>query len=224
MYKTIHDLYVSSEFKKLRSTLMNERTSSLDGVLYCEYCHKPITRAYDCIAHHKIEVTMANLHDMDITLNPDNIMLIHHHCHNVIHKRFGRIIRKVYMVWGAPRSGKTTYVESVKDIGDVVVDIDKIWQSIGDEELIKPNALKPIMFAVRDKLYECILMRMGAWSNAYIITTRPDERLADKLGAELVYIPSDREACLSRCKTKTWENYVNEWFDNPPVIDKNNFL
>ena len=216
MYRTIHDLYVSKEFKILRESLMNERASSEDGVLYCEYCHKAIVKPYDCIAHHKTEVTMGNLHDVSVTLNGDNIMLVHHHCHNVIHKRFGRIIRKVYIIWGAPRAGKTTYVDEVKEIGDIVVDMDSIWQCIGDHELIKPNSLKPVVFALRDKLYESILMRLGSWENAYIITTRPDERLADKLGAELIYIPSERETCLERCKNDEWVQYVNEWFDNPP--------
>lgn len=217
-YRTIHDLYVSADFRKLREMLMNERASSRDGVLYCEHCGKPIVQGYDCIAHHAIEVTAGNLNDMSVTLNPENIMLVHARCHNVIHKRFGRVIRKVYMIWGAPRAGKTTYVREVKNPDDIVVDMDRIWECIGDDGLEKPSALKPVVFAMRDKLYETILMRLGSWSNAYIITTRPDMRLADKLGAELVFIPSDRETCLSRCANEAWIGYVNDWFDNPPVV------
>lgn len=215
---TIHDLYISSDFRKLRELLMNERASSEDCVLYCEHCHKPIVLPYDCIAHHKIEVTLSNLHDASVTLNPDNIMLVHHKCHNEIHKRFGRLIRKVYMVWGAPRAGKTTYVDEVKEHGDIVVDMDAIWQCTGDDGLDKPNALKPVVFAVRDALYQCILTRLGSWENAYIITTRPDARLADKLGAEFIYIPSTREECLERCNNARWMVYVNDWFDNPPSM------
>ena len=223
MYNTIHDLYVSSDFKKLRQILMNERADHNSGLLLCEYCNKPIIRPYDCIAHHKIEVTTANLNDMSITLNPDNIMLVHHSCHNKIHKRFGRIIRKVYCVYGAPRAGKTTYVNAVKDNSDLVIDLDSIWQCIGDEKLTKPDELKQVMFKVRDSLYECVLMRIGAWSNAYIITTKPDMRLIDKLGAELIYISADKETCLSRCVNDEWKQYVNAWFDNPPVIAQNVF-
>lgn len=220
MFNTIHDLYVSSDFKKLRSLLMHERVSVNDGILYCEYCHKPIVQSYDCIAHHKTEVTMGNLNDMAITLNPDNIMLVHHACHNEIHRRFGRIIRKVYMVWGAPRAGKTSYVHEAMDIGDMVVDIDSIWECLTTQDYkLKPPALKPVVFAMRDKLYECILTRLGSWNNAYIITTRPDMRVADKLGAELIYIPSDREACLERCNGDImWMKFVNDWFDNPPAV------
>lgn len=217
MFRTIHDLYVSPDFRKLREGLMNERTSSEDGVLYCAHCHKPIVQKYDCIAHHVIEVTTGNLNDMSVTLNPENIQLVHHRCHNEIHRRFGRIIRKVYMVWGAPRAGKTTYVESVKDTGDMVVDIDAIWKSIGDGELEKPNALKPVVFSLRDAMYDAVLKRLGSWGNAYIITTRPDMRLCDKLGAELVYIPAEREECIQRCTTEAWRSYVEAWFDHPPL-------
>lgn len=216
MFRTIHDLYVSPEFKKLRASLMNERVDE-QGLLLCEHCHKPIVRPYDCIAHHKVEVRISNLHDASITLNPENIMLVHHKCHNKIHNRFGRVVRKVYMVWGAPRCGKTTYVEDIKGKNDLVVDLDAIWQSIGDIDLEKPNSLKPIVFAMRDKLYELILMRAGTWDNAYIITTRPETRLVDKLGAELIYIPATREECLERCDKTQWINYVNEWFNNPPL-------
>lgn len=223
MLNTIHDLYVSSDFKKLRSLLMHERVSVNDDILYCEYCHKPIVLPYDCIAHHKKEVTTANLNDISVTLNPDNIMLVHHACHNKIHKRFGRIIRKVYMIWGAPRSGKTSYVESVRDRGDLIIDLDSIWQCIGDKELDKPNELKAVMFKMRDELYQCVLTRVGTWSNAYIITTKPDIRLADRLGAELIYIPADRDSCLKRCVKDEWIKYVNDWFDNPPVIAENYF-
>ena len=219
---TIHDLYVSPEFKKLRALLMNERVDG-QGLLMCEYCHKPIVLPYDCIAHHKTEVTMANLHDASVTLNPENIMLVHHKCHNRIHKRFGRVIRKVYMVWGAPRSGKTTYVDGIKERSDLVIDLDEIWKSIGDKVLDKPNELKPVVFKVRDSLYESVLMRVGSWENAYIITTRPDVRVADKLGAELIFIPSERERCLERCDNNAWRGYVNDWFDNPPIVSENLF-
>lgn len=215
-YGTIHDLYVSKEFRSLRLQLMHERTAG-DGMLYCEHCRRPIVEPYDCIAHHKVEVTMGNLWDMDVTLNPDNIALVHHRCHNEIHRRFGRIIRKVYMVWGAPRAGKTTYVAQVRDEGDMVVDIDSIWRCLGDDALAKPDALKPVVFSIRDAMYQAILTRMGRWANAYVITTRPDRRLADRMGAEMIYIPADRETCLARCKNAIWGRFVNDWFDHPPV-------
>ena len=43
----------------------------------CEHCGKPIVKKYDAIGHHKIELTEENVEDANISLNPDNIMLVH---------------------------------------------------------------------------------------------------------------------------------------------------
>lgn len=214
MLTTIHDLYVSSEFKALRLVLMNERVSD-DGLLRCEHCHKPIIKPYDCIAHHKKEVTTANLNDVNITLNPDNIALVHHACHNAIHNRFGRIIRKVYCVYGSSRAGKSTYVDSIKNDGDLIVDLDKIWFAIGGRNSLLNN----VAFGVRDYLYQCILNRLGKWNNAYIVTTRPDKRVMDRLGAEYIFIDTPEDVCLSRATTDEQRKWITEWFSNPPIID-----
>lgn len=221
---TIHDLYVSQDFRRVREVLMLERVGT-DGYLRCEYCGKPILRPYDCIAHHRKEVTAANLHNVDITLNADNIMLVHHQCHNKIHNRFGRIIRKVYCVYGAPRSGKTTYVESVANAGDLIMDIDRLWMAVSGLEFgHKPKELNAVVFGLRDRLYEDIIMRNGKWQNAYVITTRPDQRLLDRMGAETIYIPATEEECLARTEgmgelTYQYSRFIADWFANPPSIN-----
>lgn len=213
MFNTIHDLYVSQSFRTLRQVLMGERVGS-DGYLRCEHCGEPIVSAYDCIAHHKIEVTTGNLNDINITLNPDNIMLVHHRCHNEIHNRFGRIIRKVYCVYGASRAGKSTYVESVREAGDLLIDLDRIWDCIGGRN----SALNSVAFGVRDYLYQCILTRLGKWNNAYIVTTKPDKRVMDKLGAEYILIDTPKDVCLSRATTEEQRQWIEDWFNNPPLV------
>jgi len=40
----------------------------------------------------------------------------------------------VYIVWGSPASGKTTYVKKHMEGGDLVVDLDLIKQSISMKE------------------------------------------------------------------------------------------
>ena len=213
MYGTIHDLYVSPEFKKLRTFLMLERTGD-DGHLRCEYCHKPIVKAYDCIAHHKKEVTTGNLNDVDVTLNSDNIMLVHHRCHNEIHNRFGRIIRKVYCVYGPSRAGKSTYVDGIIEQGDLLIDLDRIWECIGG----RSRVLNPVAFSMRDHLYQCVLNRLGNWPNAYIVTTRPDKRVMDRLGAEYILIDTPKDVCLSRATTEEQRQWIADWFRNPPLV------
>ena len=38
-------------------------------------------------------------------------------------------------------------------------------------------------------------------------------RLADKLGAELIHIDTDKETCLSRSINNEWNKYINNWWE-----------
>ena len=222
---TLYNFYRSNNWTNLRLNLIHERTQT-DGYLYCEHCHKPILKSYDCIAHHVIELTEQNYTDHNISLNPDNIMLVHHRCHNKIHNKLGYSGRQVYVVYGSPLSGKTSYVNSVLEQGDLVIDIDSIWQCIsGQPRYVKPNRLKSIVFSVRDNLLESVKYRRGKWSNAYIVQSLPfkndRDRLADDLGAKLIHIDTSKSECLQRLYDNNdgrditeWEKYINEYFEN----------
>lgn len=187
---TLTTFYKSKEWVSLLEILKLERVDS-NGQLLCEYCGKPITKKYDCIGHHEIELTEANVNDIDISLNPTNIKLIHFKCHNKIHERFGYHKQKVYLVYGSPCSGKSTWVSSVANDDDLILDIDKLWTSIclSDKEH-KPNRLKQNVFGIRDCILDQIKTRTGMWRNAYIIGGYPlasdRERLASILGAEII--------------------------------------
>lgn len=222
--------YRSDKWNKLLDRLKIDRVQP-DGTLLCEHCGKPIVNAYDCIGHHKEELTEENVDDVMIALNPDNVMLIHFRCHNSIHKRFGyqgKIIKQVFLVWGAPCAGKTTWVDSVAEKDDLIVDLDRIWCAVRAASCglyDKPDALKSVVFDIRDKLYEDVRTRRGKWQNAYIIGGYPleaeRERLADMLGADkLVFIDTSQDVCLLRAKEKSseWSDYVRQWFDRytPP--------
>lgn len=104
---TLSNFYKSKEWQDLLEVLKLERVNS-NGELLCEHCHKPITKAYDCIGHHEIELTESNVNDYNVSLNKDNIMFIHHKCHNITHERFGCLKQKVYIIYGSPCSGKNT--------------------------------------------------------------------------------------------------------------------
>lgn len=221
-----NNFYQSKQWIKLLQVIKSERLND-EGELICEYCGKPIVKAYDCIGHHIIELTEDNVDDYNISLNPDNIQLVHHRCHNKIHNKLGYAGRKVYIVYGSPLSGKTSYVDSVKNEGDLIVDIDNIWQCVsGCERYVKPNRLKSIVFGVRDKLLEDIKYRRGKWSCAYIIGGYPliseRERLSRELGAELIFIDTSKEECISRIKenrSEEWVLYVEDWWRlySPPL-------
>lgn len=107
--------------------------------------------------HHKVELTLGNIDDVNVTLNPDNIEVLCHDCHNAAHKRFGYAVgaKHVYLVYGSPCAGKTTYVNSVATRNDLIVDLDKIHRAICICGLYdKPDATKRVAFNVRDYLLE----------------------------------------------------------------------
>lgn len=214
---TLDNFYKSKEWLSLLERLKLERVNSY-GELICAYCGKPIVKKYDCIGHHVDELTEANVNDYRISLNPNKILLIHHKCHNKIHERFGGFKQNVYIVYGSPCSGKSTWVNEVAYNDDLIIDMDKIWECIcNSDRYHKPNRLKINAFGIRDTLLDMVKCRTGMWRNAYVIGTYPlasdRERLSKLLGAELIFIDETKDTCLSRAKNSDWINYINEWFD-----------
>lgn len=224
MYQTLPQFYNSKEWREFRQNLIAERTNKADGVLYCEFSNKPLVNNYDIVLHHIKPLTPQNVNDFAVSLNPANIMIVSQQSHNEIHKRFGYCTeRKVYVVYGSPCSGKNTFVNSVKGNSDIVVDIDLIWQCITGGELYqKPNALKTNAFAVRDFMIDMIRTRSGKWERAYIIIggarKGERERFIEVLGAEGIFISTDKETCLKRLASdnkrnyEQWNRYIEDWF------------
>lgn len=228
------DFYRSKEWKQFRRILVLERANE-QGDVICAHCGLPIIKDYDCIAHHKTELTEINYRDPAIALNPDNIDLVHHKCHNAIHEKTGYKQPKVYIVWGSPLSGKSTYVQSVAKYGDLVLDIDKLWAAVsGRPEYEKPNRIKENVFAMRDQLLTMIAQRRGYWQTAYVIggyaLPNERERLAERLSAECIHIDTSMQECMDRLavcedgrKKAEWEKYISDWwetferFATPPV-------
>lgn len=220
---SLYNFYRSKEWEGLLKVIRSERLTP-EGYNICEHCGRPIIKAYDCIGHHKIELTEDNYRDALISLNPDNIALVHHRCHNKIHDKLGYSGRQVYIVYGSPLSGKSSYVKDAMNEGDLVIDLDNIWQCVsGCDRYVKPNRLKSIVFSVRDNLLESVKYRRGKWLNAYVIGGYPykaeRDRLSDMLGARQVFIDTDKTECIKRlesCEDRdydTWIKYINDWFD-----------
>ena len=219
---SLYNFYRSKEWCLLLVHLKHERVNS-HGQIICEYCHKPITRAYDCIGHHVIHLTEDNYTDADISLNPANIQLVHHKCHNIIHDKLSYSKREVYLVYGAPLSGKTSYVSESALPGDLIVDLDSIWECLsGQPRYIKPKRLNTNVFAVRDLLIDQIRTRTGKWLNAYVIGGYPiqaeRERLINSLGAREILIECDINTCRERLLSSDrdqsqWETYIVDWFN-----------
>lgn len=218
----LSSFYTSKKWIDLVTCLRHERVND-EGLLICEHCGRPIVNKYDCIGHHVIELTEENYQDANISLNPDNIMLVHHKCHNKIHDRLGlSYIKQIYLVYGSPLSGKSTWVKDNMNYGDIVVDMDNIWQCIsGQDKYVKPKRLTQNVFAIRDSLIDMIRVRRGNWLNAYIIGGYPliseRERLIKSLGAREVFIDTPKEKCIERLKEnerpQEYEKFIEDWFE-----------
>lgn len=218
MFRNVSEFYRSKEWEEFRQIYL------LNHEMVCVHCGEPIVRKYDAILHHKEELTEDNVHDYNVSLNEDNIDLVHHHCHNKIHERFGAYSRHIYLVYGAPGSGKTTFVRDSAGRHDLIVDMDSIFEMISvNERYDKPNTLASCAFSVRDCLLDMIRVRRGKWHNAYIVGGYPRvserERLCQIYGAEEIFIPCDQEECLIRVGNRPgWNKFVDRWFDEytPP--------
>lgn len=160
---------------------------------------------------------MQNVNDYSVSLNPDNLLLVSQQAHNEIHARFGYCAqRKVYIVHGAPCSGKSSFVDSIKGNSDLIVDIDNIWEAVTGKRYYKPNALKANVFAMRDALLETVKTRAGNWERCFIVEGLPfkaeRERRSVVYGAELIHIDTDEQTCLRRLQTdEKRREYADEW-------------
>lgn len=225
MYRSLAEFYQSKEWRAFREGLIHERTNKSDGILYDEYSGKPLLKKYDIIAHHKQELTIQNVNDFSISLNPENIMLVSMQSHNEIHKRFGYAQgRKVYFVYGAPCSGKSSWVNANKGNSDLIIDIDLIWQAVtGGRKYFKPDALKLCVFQIHKDMLDMAKTRLGRWERAFIVTGGAHkgqrERQLAELGAEAIFIDTDKETCKQNLfydterDQKLWSKYIDDWFN-----------
>lgn len=218
-YSDLFSFYRSSEWESLRRQLTLERVNA-EGDLICEHCGKPIVHQYDAICHHKIELTEANVHDAMIALNPDNIMVVHHRCHNAIHERFGfqTMTRHIFVVWGSPCAGKSEYVRANAGKNDIVIDIDALYDAVGVQG--NRGAVKNNVMQLYRSLVDMIRTRNGRWRCAWIVRTLPlpidrDMIVRDLGGGELIHIDTPMDVCMERAKNRggDWVDWTAQFWD-----------
>lgn len=220
-YAVLKSFYASEKWQRFRMVIISERG------LRCEYCGEIVTRPRELTLHHKIELTPENVNDYNISLNPDNIQVVHHKCHNKIHNRFGYQAEKnVYIIYGPPMAGKKTYVREYMSRGDLVIDMDRLYEAVSFlPSYDKPDNLLINVRVIHNQLIDNIKTRFGKWNNAWIIGGYADkykrDRLAENLGAELIFCDVSKEECMRRLemddgrkyRVDEWEGYINKWFD-----------
>lgn len=217
--------YNSRAWIDTREAYIAERTR-IDGGM-CENCHENVGEEL----HHIEPLTPANINDYDICLNPKNLKWLCKDCHFKAHRelilkqfdearerrRNSKILTNgCYMnedgflvkarrviVWGAPASGKSTYVRANMFPGDLVVDLDALKSALTYQEREgSADNLLPVIFSVRDHLYQLIADRVPDCRTVWIIGCLPKrkerEELASMLDAELMRMDAGYHECIRR--------------------------
>lgn len=221
MFNSLHQFYTSDDWKAVKTQLM------LREGMVCEYCHKLIREKYKAIGHHKIPLDMFNVNDYSVSLNLDNLMLVCHKCHNIIHGKGSLGTKHRYLVYGPPLSGKSTFVNDVATKEDLVISVDDIRFGItgGKYHENSNNTLDEVL-AVRDFLIDRIKTRGKRMRehNIYIVggyqLVGEREALINKLELEPVFLDVSREECLARLEACQdgrdhflWRKYIDKWFN-----------
>ncbi|HBV97767.1 MAG: hypothetical protein JL50_03000 [Peptococcaceae bacterium BICA1-7] len=219
-YSILKSFYASYAWQAFRLLIIAERG------LKCECCHELVLKVKDITVHHKIELTPENVQDTSISLNPANVLIVCHECHNKVHNRFGyKPSKGVYIVFGAPLSGKVAYVQEYAGRGDLVVDMDRLYQAVSLlPSYDKPDNLFSNVRGIHNLLIDNIKTRYGKWHSAWVIGGYADrykrDKLADDLGAELIFCDVSKDECLRRlevdedrrCRQDEWRGYIEKWF------------
>lgn len=134
-------------------------------------------------------------------------------------------VQSVEIVYGAPCSGKSTYVREHAMEGDLFYDYDALVRAMTTEDKrgTEKTVAHEVAIGVRGLMINKLADEKCAAKRAYIITRWPTDNLREQLaGMDVVEhrMEASREECLSRLEsddTRTdkvaWRDIINRWFD-----------
>lgn len=140
----------------------------------------------------------------------------------------------VYIVWGPPAGGKTTYVRNNMEPGDLVIDLDYIKSGISMKgKTAASDNLLNVALKMRDYLYNMVEYREGLeCNNIWIVSCLPTkierDNLYNRLNAtEIIEIKTPMNECVQRMmgdderEDKMLQaGIIWKWFVNyePPLV------
>lgn len=232
--------YNSKSWKSCRSAYISKRIM-IDGGM-CEKCQEKPGEEL----HHKIFLRPENITDVTVTLNSENLILLCKDCHFKEHrqaiiqgfqKRKKRKVlingmyfengmptpQKIYIVYGAPASGKTSYVKKHMKVGDLIVDLDYLMHAISYTDRNEDsNNLLNIVFKIRECIYDAIISKEVDAERIWIISGLPKkkerEQLKEQMQAILVPILKTKQECYENAKKDNRDMYlqkiiIDKWFE-----------
>ena len=131
----------------------------------------------------------------------------------------------VYLIYGSPCSGKSTYIKEHIQRGDLVCDVDLIYGAITNSD--QHNAelyTHEVACQLDSALKEIIRERKGNWKNAYVVSlANTEEKLQkakDQINAdECIFIDTPYEVCMERAKERPFyfQWIIQEWFETRTI-------
>ncbi len=127
----------------------------------------------------------------------------------------------VYLIYGAPCSGKSTYIKEHIQRGDLLCDVDLIYGAITnsnphDAELCTHE----VACELNNVLKDIIRDKQGNWKNAYVVsianTEEQVQKAKDQINAdECIFIDTPYEVCMERAKERPFyfQFLIQEWFE-----------
>ena len=217
---TLSNFYKSRQWQNFRERVIFNRTRE-DGLVYCELCGKPIVNKI--VAHHIDELTEYNVNDPDISLNEDNISLLHIDCHNKLHDRFQTNKKELILVYGPPIA-ILSYIEEVVGINDFIISLDYIYKSLNPQCYLYPHskAIVSLAFEIRKQMLEIAKYRTGKWNKCYIVGGYESRNERERLKKEFaiddeVFIDITKEEAYEIAKQYNvqpqYYKYIDEWYE-----------
>ena len=133
----------------------------------------------------------------------------------------------VYLIYGSPCSGKTTYVKEHKKDGDIICDVDRLYSAVSlNEEHQTELYAQEVASRLEKHLYKIIRNREGNWKDAYVVslanTKEKVEKAKERIDAdEAIFINTPLEICMERAKERPfyfpW--IIEEWFTTGDLYD-----
>lgn len=126
-----------------------------------------------------------------------------------------------YLIYGSPCSGKSTYIKEHMKDGDIVCDVDLIYQAISNHDAHDADLyVHEVALKLKSAFLDIIRDRGGNWSDAYVISIANTEA---KVKADMERIKADKaifidtpyEVCMERAKERPmyFQLLIQEWFE-----------
>lgn len=126
----------------------------------------------------------------------------------------------VYTIYGPPCSGKSTYIKEHMQDGDIVCDVDLLYQAISIRDAHDADLyVHEVALQLKNNLLDIIRDRQGGWKNAYVVsianTKEEVEQAKERVNAdECIFIDTPYETCMERAKERPpyFQFLIQEWF------------